>query len=523
MTASPIKTGALVCCLLTGLILQPACEPQHAAESAPGVRAQSITNGTPDASDLAVVAIVSKRLQCEEEHLTVLCTGTLVSPRVVVTAAHCVDNAAGFLTQIFVGHETTPSAGDLIDIREMRVHPDWDPDAVSNDIAVIALTRDASVLPVPLLDRTFDASFIDLRARIVGFGAAEPGTQRPPSLKRQGTALISEYGETDFRLLPDPSMSCEGDSGGPVLVTLDGTEFLAGVASWGDRDCVQFAVNTRVDAFAADFIIPFIQEQGDPFVDPRGPIDVETDYCSEPCDQDSECPQNMFCNLVGEGHWRCTYAALQPGLFGAECQTAAECGSGSCLRIYHNETSSCRCFTGCESNMNNNNNGSTTKRRGCSTAGSSDSGVAVVLVMLLLASWRRRRRGLLVAGCALLMALATVGCKQPERSAKPKTPKQNPDEVVVQLMDAIDARDCKTIKSLVGGKIAEHLKKAGCKKTFLDAQSVGFKLLRVVSSKPDGRDPKAHLVRLIILSKKKRTKRIARVENIDGAWKVVRF
>jgi uncharacterized protein (TIGR03382 family) len=41
--------------------------------------------------------------------------------------------------------------------------------------------------------------------------------------------------------------TCNGDSGGPVFITRNGQEEIAGITSYGDDACQQFSSSTRVD------------------------------------------------------------------------------------------------------------------------------------------------------------------------------------------------------------------------------------------------------------------------------------
>src|SRR5437764_390246 len=96
-----------------------------------------IISGTDDHGDLAVVGLV-----WDQE---VQCTGTLISPRVVATAAHCV--AGREAPRILFG--ASLAAGELRSVDETLVHPGFEPRELRDDVAALRLETagPASVQP----------------------------------------------------------------------------------------------------------------------------------------------------------------------------------------------------------------------------------------------------------------------------------------------------------------------------------------------------------------------------------------
>ena len=97
-----------------------------------GQAVQAITNGAADDDDPAVVALLLEG--------DVFCTGVLVTPYVVVTAAHCL--AASPPDQVFFGGDPNDD-GKYIAVTEARLHPDFDEDTLANDIGVIGSSKRA--------------------------------------------------------------------------------------------------------------------------------------------------------------------------------------------------------------------------------------------------------------------------------------------------------------------------------------------------------------------------------------------
>jgi hypothetical protein len=94
---------------------------------------------------------------------------------------------------------------------------------------------------------------------VVGYGKTETDTaQNPNSLRREVARVIQSittnqfiYDQTDLK------GACEGDSGGPALVTVAGGLRVGGTTSFGDPNCTQEGASVRVSALNA-FIQGFI-------------------------------------------------------------------------------------------------------------------------------------------------------------------------------------------------------------------------------------------------------------------------
>lgn len=185
------------------------------------------------------------------------CTGTLVRPRVVISAAHCFadsDSAEG--VAVFFGADATrPSSGVSVPVSSLHIHPNYLRDS-DHDIAVAVLARDAPVAPVPFLSRSMGREWIGREALFVGFGVTD-AKGGDSGRKRSVSIPIEDISDTSFLYASSRANTCFGDSGGPALFRLNGQWTLIGVTSWGDEDCAEFGVNTRVDPydnFLDDFI-----------------------------------------------------------------------------------------------------------------------------------------------------------------------------------------------------------------------------------------------------------------------------
>lgn len=183
------------------------------------------------------------------------CSGTLIAPQFVLTAAHCAEGVSNTGGRFMIGNE---------EYRTSRVilHPRYNADQIgsdtANDIAIFQLDRPVTnVTPSPIY-RSNPA--VGQALTLVGFGYGGTGTSGSDGIygvKRSGTTSIDRVSSTliswDFDNNSE-SNTAPGDSGGAGFINVGGINYLAGVTSGGTLDNAGLGDNsfdTRVDAYAA--------------------------------------------------------------------------------------------------------------------------------------------------------------------------------------------------------------------------------------------------------------------------------
>lgn len=270
---------SLVCAV--ALLSLAACEVESsgALDEAVELDHQPIVNGQFDTGHPGSVALTVDG--------QAFCTGTLVTPTVVVTAAHCISPDIGSppwqFVEVFFGSDVS-AGGVFIPLEDGLGHPNWDSSlqAPENDIAVLRLQEAAPVAPVPMADLPASGTVLTL----VGFGITQ-ANGGGGGVKRVAQATIAERFGSVFSMEVAPSGTCNGDSGGTALWNDGGVEKFVGIHT--RSDCQTIMLDEVVQSHVASFVQPFID---------AGVSCNAGDGCASGCaspDPDCPCAADGFC------------------------------------------------------------------------------------------------------------------------------------------------------------------------------------------------------------------------------------
>lgn len=187
--------------------------------------------------------------------LNPICTGTMITPNQVLTAQHCIVPQDAFenyqVTSIGILHNLTEGFR-YIPARKIDLMPGYGAqgDRVFNDVAILTLTQDVSLPTVPVLVNQNPE--IGGQGWVFGYGQTEIGTEVSEEALNfvelnAGPMKIENVTPNHVFVQFNGSGTnvCFGDSGGPLMYSLNDETVIVGVVSQGSvEDCGKGDVTT---------------------------------------------------------------------------------------------------------------------------------------------------------------------------------------------------------------------------------------------------------------------------------------
>jgi len=185
---------------------------------------------------------------------TSICGGTIISKKLILTAAHCVNEKENLKSadtmEVFTEKHLLKSGGQEFGVEKVFSHEDYNPATFKNDIAVLLLKNELTfsdnVTSVFLPKDDLQNPEEGTEVIAAGWGLTDANGELSDTLQKVTLNIkgldecANLYGKTEdigphnlCTLNQDKKDACSGDSGGPLMLEKDSKLIQVGITSWG--------------------------------------------------------------------------------------------------------------------------------------------------------------------------------------------------------------------------------------------------------------------------------------------------
>ncbi len=248
----------------------------------------------------AVVAVVGLTIFGGHRY----CSGVVVAPRVVITAAHCVADIVE-RTIVYYGDDVVTDQADFVNdddparpwavAESWAQHPDYVPDLHFPDLAAVYTPRALPMKPAELSRVALKKQDVGTALTVTGWGASRAlapdlsqfegvGILRTAKVPFLGSPTVADFVPADPNNgLFDPTIrarlakfdgrapesnTCAGDSGAPYFVKRGNKQQVAAINFFTGLSCEGYSMATRVEPFL-DYFDDAIEKGGALPVEPE--------------------------------------------------------------------------------------------------------------------------------------------------------------------------------------------------------------------------------------------------------------
>ncbi|HEX2392083.1 MAG TPA: serine protease [Solirubrobacterales bacterium] len=263
-----LRAGASA--VLLGLLAALLCAGPAAAD---GAHASIVGGRSASIAEFPWLAFIEAETRPEEGFQ---CTGTVIAPRLILTAGHCVQDiesgrltpAADFAVATGVDDLHDVQAANISRVTQALVYPGFKPSLLRGDAGLLVLATPTAAPAIPLASSAEAALYASgTSISLAGWGLTNANAKDITGVLRAASAVVQSTSYCRSRVAsfypfftpstqlcaiapPDfASGTCHGDSGGPAIALANGVAVQVGITSLGEARCATKlpGVFTRVD------------------------------------------------------------------------------------------------------------------------------------------------------------------------------------------------------------------------------------------------------------------------------------